>query len=96
MESDTNGLRDWRRNRGITLEAISASTKLSIRLLRAIESGDFRQLPGGIYDTNYIRQYARAIEFDEAALLAFYQEFCRTGSRDPRKSPALAELLFQH
>jgi len=66
------GLKSIRRNRGITLEQISASTKISVRSLEAIETGDFRKLPGGIYNTSYIRQYARAIDYDESILLAFY------------------------
>ncbi|MEO8593413.1 MAG: helix-turn-helix domain-containing protein [Candidatus Solibacter sp.] len=61
-----------RRNRGISLEQIAESTKISIRSLAAIEQGEFRKLPGGIYNTSYIRQYARAIEYDECALLAYY------------------------
>ncbi len=66
------GLATIRRNRGITLEQIAESTKISLRSLKAIEAGDFSKLPGGIYNTSYIRQYARAIDFDEAELLAFY------------------------
>jgi cytoskeletal protein RodZ len=66
------GLSTIRRNRGISLEQIAESTKISVRSLEAIEQGDFRKLPGGIYNTSYIRQYARAIEYDEASLLAFY------------------------
>ena len=58
---------------GISLEQIAESTKISIRSLEAIEQGDFRKLPGGIYNTSYIRQYARAIEYDECALIAFYK-----------------------
>jgi len=67
------GLASIRRNRGVSLQQIAESTKLSVRFLDAIERGDFRKLPGGIYNTNYIRQYARAIDYDEAALLAFYR-----------------------
>jgi cytoskeletal protein RodZ len=66
------GLPAIRRNRGVSLEQIADSTKISIRWLKAIEQGDFRGLPGGIYNTSYIRQYAQAIDYDEAALLAFY------------------------
>jgi len=66
------GLATIRHNRGITLEQIAESTKISIRSLEAIERGEFRKLPGGIYNTSYIRQYARAIDYDESALLAFY------------------------
>jgi cytoskeletal protein RodZ len=67
------GLATIRRNRGISLEQIADSTKINIRSLKAIELGDFSKLPGGIYNTSYIRQYARAIDFDEAELLAFYR-----------------------
>ena len=66
------GLASIRRNRGLSLEQISQSTKISVRALQAIEEGEFKKLPGGIYDTSYIRQYARAIEFDESELLACY------------------------
>ena len=74
MEEDTSvlGLTNIRKNRGITLEQIAASTKISKRSLEAIERGDFRKLPGGIYNTSYIRQYARAIDYDESTLLAYY------------------------
>lgn len=62
-----------RHNRGISLRQIAEATKISIRSLEAIERGDFRKLPGGIYNTSYIRQYARAIDYDESALLDFYK-----------------------
>ena len=68
------GLATIRRNRGITLEQIASSTKISLRNLDAIERGHFDKLPGGIYDTNYIRQYARAIDYDECAILALYKK----------------------
>ena len=69
------GLDTIRRNRGISLEQISNSTKISVRSLEAIENGDFQKLPGGIYNTSYIRQYARAIDYDESEILAAYQQF---------------------
>ena len=67
------GLATIRKNRGITLEQIASATKISIRALQAIERGEFRKLPGGIYDTSYIRQYARAIDYDESLILAVYR-----------------------
>jgi cytoskeletal protein RodZ len=71
-EKTVLGLTTIRRNRGVSLEQIADATKISIRSLQAIEQGDFRKLPGGIYNTSYIKQYARAIDYDECALLAFY------------------------
>ena len=72
MKPDSLGLRNWRLSKGIALDSIAQTTKLSIRLLEAIECGDFRKLPGGIYNTNDIRQYARAVGYDERKLLEFY------------------------
>jgi cytoskeletal protein RodZ len=72
LDNSILGLTTIRRNRGITLEEISAVTKISVRSLQAIECGDFKKLPGGIYNTNYIRQYAKAIDFDESTLLNYY------------------------
>jgi cytoskeletal protein RodZ len=66
------GLASIRRNRGISLEQIAAATKIGVRSLDAIERGEFSKLPGGIYNTSYIRQYARAIDYDESILLAYY------------------------
>src|SRR5580700_8150265 len=57
-ERNVLGLSAIRCNRGITLDQIADATKISVRLLTAIEQGEFQKLPGGIYDTNYIRQYA--------------------------------------
>jgi len=77
-EKGVLGLATIRRNRGITLEQIADSTKISVRLLDAIERGEFRKLPGGIYNTSYIRQYAKAIDYDEAAILSVYHREMHT------------------
>ena len=71
-EKTVLGLSTIRRNRGISLQQIAEATKISLRCLEAIEHGDFRKLPGGIYNTSYIRQYARAIDYDESAILEVY------------------------
>src|SRR5471032_2645838 len=72
METGILGLTTIRENRGISLQQISSSTKIGVRVLEAIERGEFRKLPGGIYSTSYIRQYARAIDYDESAILTVY------------------------
>src|SRR5436309_11828565 len=81
------GLSTIRQNRGMSLEQIAESTKISTRSLEAIERGDFAKLPGGIYNTSYIKQYARAIDYDEATLLAAYQrEMSRADNGEQPKS----------
>lgn len=62
-----------RRAKGISLEEIANETKLKMTTLRAIEAGNFAELPGGIYTISYIRQFARAIGADEAGLVQFYR-----------------------
>ena len=61
-----------REKKKISLEEISQATKIGVRSLQAIEAGEFQKLPGGIYSTSYIRQYAKAIDFDESEILAVY------------------------
>ena len=77
-----------RRERGISLNQIASATKISIRSLRAIEEVDFRKLPGGIYNTSYIRQYARAVGVNECELVAVFEESAALASNRPatRKS----------
>ena len=93
------GVKAWRLQKGVSLQSIAASTKLSVSQLEAIEAGDFARLPGGIYNTSYIRQYARAIDFDEADLIAFYKKVCApaTASAPPERQPSLmSRFLLQH
>ncbi len=73
-----------RTSKGIKLEDISRTTKITLRYLEAIERRDFSILPGGVFNISYLRQYARAIEYDEWDLLAFYQA---TTSEEPDPPP---------
>jgi len=94
QEKGILGLPAIRRDCGITLEQISDATKISVRLLDAIENGEFRKLPGGIYNTNYIRQYARAIRYDEARLLDYYHRETRLSAPPPDQGNASKWSLF--
>ncbi len=62
-----------RQRKGISLHEIADSTKISVRFLQAIEDGDFKTLPGGIYDRSYIRQYANAVGVADTVLLEYYR-----------------------
>jgi cytoskeletal protein RodZ len=89
------GLAAIRRNRGISLQQIAEATKIGVRSLEAIESGDFRKLPGGIYTTSYIRQYARAIDYDEERILVYYRchQAGETGSSPAAKTGTVYRSL---
>jgi len=48
-------LRKQRELRGIELDAISNTTKISTRMLRALEEEHFDQLPGGVFNKGFVR-----------------------------------------
>lgn len=70
--SNSLRLEQARRKKGISLEQIAESTKISTRFLRAIECEEYEKLPGGIFNTNYIRQYAASVGVDCDELLQRY------------------------
>ncbi len=67
-------LRQEREQRGITLEDISASTKVTVRSLRALESERFDQLPGGILSKGIARGYIRYLGLNEEEWIRRYLE----------------------
>lgn len=70
MSSFGERLQSKRETRGITLEEISKSTKISSRALRALEEEKFDKLPGGIFNKGFVRAYARHLGIDEDEAVA--------------------------
>lgn len=73
MASFGENLQREREMRGVTLQEISAATKIGVRFLHALETEDFGKLPGGIFIRSFIRAYARYLGLDEESVLAEYQ-----------------------
>jgi transcriptional regulator with XRE-family HTH domain len=65
-------LRTAREHAGLTIEEISASTKISAGALRAIERGDFAKLPGEFYIRAFLRTYARELGLSPDAVVGEY------------------------
>src|SRR5262245_42567747 len=84
-----------RKRAGISLEQIAERTKISLRFLRAIEAEEFEKLPGGIFTTSYLRQYAAAIGYGETELLDHYdRKMNRVPSpKAPQRAPSSRGLL---
>ena len=88
-------LTSLRRQKGLSLDWIAETTKIAIRYLKAIEQGQFSKLPGGLYNISYLRQYAQAVQCDEATLLDYYyvstccvpEETVSNPSRAPLPAP---------
>jgi cytoskeletal protein RodZ len=64
----------FRKRAGVSIGQIAQATKIGSRFLEAIEGERFEQLPGGIFNTSYLRQYAEAIGYDVDALIAHYNQ----------------------
>jgi cytoskeleton protein RodZ len=70
-------LRRAREARGVSLRDISEQTRITMRHLEAIESDDYKHLPGGIFNKSFIKAYARHINFDERHALDLYARTAR-------------------
>ena len=73
MQSFGESLRSARESREISLEEVSRATRISVRLLESIERERFDQLPGGVFRTSFVRQYAQAVGLDEAQTVAEFK-----------------------
>jgi cytoskeletal protein RodZ len=78
----------FRKQASVSLEDIAQETKISLRFLRAIEEEEFDKLPGGIFNTSYLRQYAAAIGYDPAELLAHYNHRMSPAASGSNARPA--------
>ncbi len=58
-------LRKEREQRGVALDEIVETTKVSSRYLNSLEHEHFDLLPGGVLNKGIVRSYARAIGLDE-------------------------------
>jgi cytoskeletal protein RodZ len=67
-------LKRERELREISLREISEATKISIRILEAIEKNNFQALPGGIFNRNFLRAYAEFIGLDSENVVRKYNQ----------------------
>jgi cytoskeletal protein RodZ len=79
------GLEQIRRRKGVSLNQIAETTKISTFFLQAIESEEFGKLPGGVFNRSYIKQYAAAVGISEKDLLDAYAEY--EAEKDRRENP---------
>jgi cytoskeletal protein RodZ len=73
MGSFGDDLRMERLSRGIALEQITEITKVSPRHLLALESNQFRSLPGGILNKGIVRAYVNVVGLDEGDWMTRFQ-----------------------
>ena len=69
-------LRQAREQRGVSLQDLAVTTKISARVLEALERNDPSKLPGGIFSRSFVRAYAREVGVDpDVAVANFVSAF---------------------
>ena len=98
-------LRDTRVRRGLTLQEISDSTKISMTVLRALEDDRHDDVPGGIFARAFVKSYAVELGLEPSATVDQFLKASEKGrlsarphTFDPefglaRGSPALSSQL---
>jgi transcriptional regulator with XRE-family HTH domain len=81
-------LRRERERRKISLESISANTKVSISLFEALERDDISRWPCGIFRRSFVRSYAEAIGLDGDDIVHEFLEHFPEPADTARPEPA--------
>jgi len=88
-------LRRERQIREISLEEISSATKISVRLLTALEQGDVRKLPAPAFTRGFIRAYALHLGIDpEEKVNAYLSDLADDHAEVPAPKKALPRSRF--
>ena len=98
MADVSTALRTARERAGLTLDDISARTKIKVGFLQAIERGEFERLPGEFFTRAFLRTYAREVHLAEEPVVQDYDAARRPVSpvelppASPVAGPALRPL----
>lgn len=88
-------LQQQRVKRGVELEAIAASTRVSIRYLRALEDERSTDMPGGVFNKGILRSYCQCVGLEEREWMDRFATSELNASTEPDWE-AFAESVRQH
>ncbi len=74
MESIGADLRSRRENKQVSLAEVAQSTRISINYLKSIEEGNYKALPGGMYNRAFLKSYCEYLNLDPTEYLARYEK----------------------
>jgi transcriptional regulator with XRE-family HTH domain len=75
MESLGRYFQECRMQRGMSLDEVSARTRIRLQALQALERDDYPSLPVEVTVKGFVRAYARCLGLDEQDVSARYQRF---------------------
>ncbi len=75
LSSQTIGerLKKTREGHGFSLAYVSTNTRIRLAYLEAIESGQYAELPGGVYGEEYIKTYARFLHLPASQVVQAFK-----------------------
>lgn len=77
-------LRRAREDRGVAVETICEATNVSAKHIRALEAGELRELPGGVFRRGFVRSYLGVLGLEEQVWMRRFEDSCRaSGVLDP-------------
>ncbi|KUJ68563.1 hypothetical protein ACZ90_16880 [Streptomyces albus subsp. albus] len=75
---------------GLTVDAVSTTTRVRVPIVQSIEQDDFTRCGGDVYARGHVRALARAVGLDPTALVAQYD-----AEHGGRPEPTVAAPLFE-
>lgn len=89
-----NKFRQAREKKNLSLDDVSNVTKISSRMLKAIEDEAFDQLPGGVFNKGFVRAYAKHLGLNDEEAVADYLVCLREAQIDAHEvwDPVRPEL----
>lgn len=92
-------LKEARLQKGLSLDDVQEMTKIRKRYLEAIETGDYKVLPGSFYVRAFIKTYAETVGLNPDEILKGIKAMCLNLSRKQswsllhRNAPAVPPRL---
>jgi hypothetical protein len=78
MQSVGNLIRASRLQAGLSLEEISARTRISLRSLQAIEDDDLSVMPSAFFYKSFVAQFAKVLEMESSTLSPLVEDVLAT------------------
>jgi cytoskeleton protein RodZ len=85
-------LRTARERHGVSIEQLAATTRITVPLLRAVETNAFEKVPSGIFARGFIRSYAREVGLDPEEMVEQFLQESGDMTGIPEPHIAAAEL----
>lgn len=93
-------LTEERQKANLSLDEVSFKTQIAVKYLENLENGNYQELPGEVYNRQFLKQLAKLYSLSEKTLLKIYLKekesqlsFKELFSPTPRKDPKIFKWL---